>query len=241
MYFDDIGLHPLPPEPEPEPEPEPVPEPAEPSPLEAEGIAGFVTGDGASVGLSDSITLSTGGAASGQLSPASSDPQVTLYMTRDGSVPSADNNWGGPVAPGNPPMITRQQEGSGVYKVVAELDDAYSEVFTVFVTWTHEASLEVAAPVFEFAGRQITGSVEIPISDGTDEDLRLYISNEYTAAMLYITRDGSDPTPETFWKSQVADGTYLFSPEPTAAAYRVIAVWQDSVSPVASLDVSWVE
>ena len=209
--------------------------------LDAEGIAVFETGDGTLVMDSSSVPLTTGGANSGRLVPASSDSSVTLYMTRDGSRPSATNNWGGPMDPASPPLVTRQLEGSGVYKIVAEQDGVYSDVFTVYVTWQHEESPALDAPAFEVAGQPVRGSVELAISDGSDESLRLYIVSNYVAATLYISRDGTDPSPESFWKTQVADGTYLFSPEPTAAAYRVIAVWQDGVSPVASLDVTWTE
>jgi len=209
--------------------------------LDAEGIAGFETGTGAAVAASGSISLATGGADTGRLIPASSDPSVTLYLTRDGSVPSVANNWGGPVNPANPPLITRQLEGTGTYRVVAEREGIYSEVVMVFVTWQHEESPSVVLPTFEVAGRSVSGSVELGVSDGSDEDLRLYIGSNYVAATLYISRDGSDPTPENYWQSQIADGTYLFSAEPTAASYRVIAVWQSVVSPVAALDVAWVE
>ncbi|MCK4515309.1 MAG: hypothetical protein KAU31_08630, partial [Spirochaetaceae bacterium] len=214
---------------------------AEETLLDAEGIAVFETGDGAVVAASGSVTLATGGAETGWLIPASSDSSVTLYVTRDGSIPSAANNWGGPVDPADPLMITRLLEGTGTYRIVAELDGSYSEVLTIYVTWQHEESPVLEAPTFEVAGRRVSGSVEIPVSDGSDEDLRLYVGSNYVAATLYISRDGTDPTPENFWKSQMADGTYVFSSEPTMAAYRIVAVWQDVVSPVASLDVAWVE
>jgi hypothetical protein len=213
----------------------------EPALLEAEGIAVFEIGSGATVAASESITLATGGAEAGRLIPTSSNSSVTLYLTRDGSIPSAANNWGGPLDPDEPPLITRQLEGTGTYKLVAELDGSYSEVATVYVTWQHEESPALAAPTFVVAGSPMNGSVELSVSDGSHEDLRLYIVSDYGAATLYISRDGTDPTLEIFWKSQLADGTYLFSSEPTAAAYRVIAVWRDAVSPVASLDVVWVE
>lgn len=209
--------------------------------LEGDEIAMWLIGDGSPVADGTSITLATGGAASGQLIPGSSDASVTLYLTRDGSRPSAENNWGGPVDPSDPMIITRQSEGSGTYKVVAERDGMYSGVTTVYVTWRHEENPPLDAPVFKVGGRPVSGTVEIPVSDGSDEDRRLAIISNYRAATLYISRDGTDPTPDRYWQSQVADGTYLFSSEPTAAAYRVIAVWQDVVSPVASLDVIWVE
>lgn len=213
----------------------------EPGPLEQPGVVGFQTGSGALIEPDSTITLFTGGAESGRLVPTASDPSFTIYMTRDGSVPSAENNWGGAIDPEAPPLVTRALEGIAKYKVVAELDGEYSDVVTINVDWQHEESPSLDAPSFELDGRDVSGSVEIPVSDGTSEEGRLYIRSNYIAATLYISRDGSEPTPESFWKSQRADGTYLFSPQPTAAAYRVIAVWQDAVSPVASLDVTWVE
>lgn len=220
---------------------EEAPAAPEPSLLEQAGIAGFALPDGSAAAESASVSLATGGGSGGRLIPQSSDSGVLLYMTRDGSVPSADNNWGGPIDPGNPPVVTRQSEGSGVYKLVAALDGEYSEVFTVFVTWVHEADPAIDAPEFTVGGRAVSGAVEIPVSDGTVEENRLYISTNYTGATLYITRDGTDPTTESFWKSQVADGTYLFSPEPTTAAYRAMAVWQGVQSSIAALDVAWTE
>ena len=85
----------------------------------------------------------------------------------------------------------------------------------------------------------MTGSVTIPTSNGGDPAGRLQVACDYTAATLYISRDGSEPTPDSFWKSQVSDGTYIYSPEETTAEYRVIAVWQGTSSPVASLSVEW--
>lgn len=213
----------------------------EPSVLDEAGIAGFELFDGSTVADMATISLATGGGSAGRLIPVSTDDSVTLYVTRDGSVPTSSNNWGGPVDPANPPVISRQLEGSGVYKVVAELDGDYSHVFTIYVSWSHEESPSLGAPIFMVDGREVSGSVEIPVSDGSDAQRRLYISSNYTAATLFITRDGTDPTPGSFWKSQIADGTYVFSPEPTAAAYRAIAVWQGVQSDVAALDVTWIE
>jgi hypothetical protein len=235
-------------EPAPEPEPEPTPEvePAiveeetAPGPLEVQGIAGFVTSDNQAFADGDLVTLYTGGSVRGRLSPASTNPDVVLYVTRDGSVPSAENNWGGAIDPERPPVITRALEGTAVYRVVAELNEEYSDPFTLNVVWQHEEDPEVALPEFLVDGNPVTGSVELPVSDGSDAAGRLEISCEYLAATLYITRDGSDPSPDNYWKTQLCEGTYIYSPEPTAAQYRVIAIWQGAQSDVASLDVEWV-
>lgn len=219
----------------------PAVEDAAPGVLDATGIASFTTGDAKALTDGGSVTLATGGPQAGRLVPASTNPDVTLYMTRDGSAPSADNNWGGAMDPASPTVVTRQSEGTGAYRIVAELDGEYSDVFTVYVSWRHEDSPSLDAPVFEVDGRRVTGSVEIPVSDGSAEEGRLYIRSNYIAATLYVNRDGTDPSPDRYWKTQTADGTYLYSPEPTSASYRVIAVWQDAVSPSVSLDVTWVE
>jgi hypothetical protein len=206
-----------------------------------EGIAFFEAADGTRFETESIVTLPTGGPPSGRLLPSSSNPEVTLYVTRDGSVPSAENNWGGAIDPENPAPISRPLEGVASYRVVAELDGSYSEPFTLTVRWRHEESPDLARPVFRVDGREVSGSVTIPVSDGSDPASRLQIECRYDAATLYINRDGTDPTVDDAWESQLCDGTYLWAPEPTAAEYRVIAMWQGVASPVASLSVEWVE
>jgi hypothetical protein len=221
----------------------PEEQPAEPESkaLAEPDIASFRTADGRTFENESVVTLPTGGPSSGRLLPASSSGEVTLYVTRDGSVPSADNNWGGPIDPADPPPISRPLEGVASYRVVAALADEYSEPFTLTVIWEHEEDPEVEQPAFLVDGEPVSGSVSIPVSTGDDPAARLRIACGYAAATLYITRDGSQPSPDNYWKSQRCQGTYLWSPEPTAAEYRVIAVWQGAQSPVASLSVEWVE
>ena len=214
-------------------------EPA-PGPLDADGVAGFATADGSTFENGELVTLTTGGSDSGRLMPTSTNPDVVLYITRDGSVPSSQNNWGGPISPASPPEITRVLEGTAVYRVIAELDGEYSAPVTLNVVWRHEENPTVAAPRFAVDDRTVSGSVELPTSDGSTAEGRLEIQCDYLAATLYITRDGSAPSPDNFWKTQLCDGTYIYSPDPTAAEYRVVAVWQGVSSPVASLDVTWV-
>lgn len=233
-----------------EPAPEPAPELAEPEqpaddvatgPLDGPRVAAFETAAGARLEPLSIVTLPTGGPPEGRLLPTSTNPDATLYVTRDGSVPSAENNWGGPIDPANPRAISRPLEGTTSYRVVAELNGEYSEPFTVTIVWEHEESPDVSAPVFLLDGEEVRGSVEIPVSDGTDRSRRLEISCGYDAATLYLTRDGSTPTVDDYWETQTCAGTVIWAPEPTRSLYRVIAVWQGVSSPVASLDVRWVE
>lgn len=233
-----------------EPAPETAPDVAEPEqpvdepaldPLAEPRIAAFETAAGTQLESLSIVTLPTGGPPEGRLLPTSTNPDVTLYVTRDGSVPSAENNWGGPISPANPRPISRPLEGTTSYRVVAELDGEYSEPFTVTVVWEHEESPDVAAPRFLLDGEEVRGSVEIPVSDGTDPARRLEISCGYDAATLYLTRDGSTPSVDSFWETQTCAGTVIWAPEPTRSRYRIIAVWQGVSSPVASLDVTWVE
>lgn len=218
-------------------------EPADESagPLEEPEVAYFQAADGTSFVSGETVTLPTGGPPAGRLLPMSANPNVALYVTRDRSVPSAQNNWGGSIDPESPRPITRLLEGVALYQVVAELDGRYSDPFTLAVQWRHEESPDLARPTFLVEGREVSGSVEIPVSDGTDPAARLEIACGYAAAMLYINRDGTEPTVDEHWESQRCEGTYIWSPEPTAAEYRVIAIWQGVESPVASLAVEWVE
>ncbi len=210
-------------------------------PLDEPDVAYFEAADGSTFASGETVSLPTGGPPAGRLLAMSANPQVTLYVTRDRSVPSAQNNWGGPIDPEAPRPITRLLEGVALYQVVAELEGSYSDPFTLAVQWRHEESPELAAPAFLVDGREVSGSVEIPVSDGSDPAARLEIVCGYSAAMLYINRDGTEPTVDDAWESQRCEGTYLWSPEPTAAEYRVIASWQGVESPVAELSVEWVE
>ena len=210
-------------------------------PLAEDRIATFVTRTGGTFTNGQIVDLPTGGPAAGQLIPTSTRSDVTLYITRDGSVPSASNNWGGPIAAGETRVISRPLEGASTYRAIAELDGEYSDPFTLVVVWSHEEEIELAAPEFLVNGSAVSGSIRLQVSDGTDADNRLEIASEYGAATLYITRDGTEPSVDNFWQSQLADGTYIFSPGATLAEYRVTAIWQGNQSPVQSLTVEWVE
>ncbi len=208
--------------------------------LERAGVV-FHGGDGTEFRPDTIVTLPTGGPPRGRLIPMSTLHEVTLYVTRDGSVPSAANNWGGPIDPRDPRAISRPLEGVASYRVVAELDGAYGEPFTLTVIWQHETEPVVERPVFLVDGVQVTGQVDIPVSAGDDPSARLVIACGYTSATLYVTRDGSEPSVDNHWRSQPCEGTYLWSPESTLADYRVVAVWNGVRSPAAALEVEWVE
>lgn len=199
----------------------------------------FVTGDGAELTNGQTVRLATGGGPGGRLIPQADDPDATLYVTRDGSVPSEQNNWSGPIDPEDPPLISATLERAATYIVVAVTGETTSDPFLVQVVWEHEENPELAAPAFLIDGRTVGGSVTIPVSDGSDPARRLEVRCDYAAATLYITRDGSEPSADNFWQTQTCDGTYIWAPEPTVADYRVVAVWQGARSPVASLAVSW--
>ncbi len=216
----------------------PVVVPREPV-LSEPGVASFRTADGTGFRTETIVTLPTGGPPAGRLVPTSSRDDVTLYVTRDGSVPSAANNWDGPIDPRAPRPISRPLEGVASYRIVAALDGGYSEPFTLTVIWEHEDDPDVGAPVFTVNGREVSGSVTIPVSGGDNPANRLEITCTYLSSMLYITRDGTQPSVDNFWRSQPCEGTYIWSPDPTSAEYRAITVWRGVGSPVASLDVEW--
>ncbi len=205
------------------------------------GIASFRSAAGTRFRTETIVTLPTGGPPSGRLVPTSSRDDVTLYVTRDGSVPSAANNWDGPIDPREPRAISRPLEGVASYRIVAEHDGEYSVPFTLTVIWEHEEDPQVDGPVFSVNGREVSGSVSIPVSDGGNPAARLEIVCTYVSSMLYITRDGTDPSVDNYWRSQPCDGTYIWSPDPSAAEYRALAVWRGVTSPVASLDVEWTD
>ena len=227
-----------------EPDPEPAGTPAVETVrdiLETADIAAFSAADGTLFRTETIVTLATGGPPQGRLVPTSSRDDITLYVTRDGSVPSASNNWGGPIDPRNPRPVSRPLEGVASYRIVAELEGAYSEPFTITVIWRHEESPDVGPPAFSVGGQLVSGSISVAVSDGSDPQARLAISCRYTSAMLYLTRDGSDPSVDNYWRAQPCEGTYIWSPEPTGAEYRVIALWHGVRSPISTITVDWVD
>jgi hypothetical protein len=208
--------------------------------MESAGVR-FRGGDGTEFRPDTIVTLPTGGPPRGRLIPASTLDDVSLYVTRDGTVPSAANNWGGPIDPRDPRPISRPFEGVVSYRVVAGLDGAYSEPFTLTVIWQDESDPVVERPEYFVDGLPVAGQATIRVSAGDDASARLAIACGYTSATLYITRDGSPPSSDNHWRSQPCEGTYLWSPESTLADYRAIAVWNGVRSPAASLRVEWID
>jgi hypothetical protein len=222
-----------------EPAVESAPEPSRPAFLESSDVVEFRTAAGTVLATTGTVTLPTGGPPSGTVVPTSRRTDVTLFLTRDGSVPSETNNWGGGFTPDRPLTITRQLEGVTVYRLIAAAEGFTSDPLTVTVSWKHEENVELPVPRFVVSGSPVIGSVELPVSDGTVPSARLVVESEYSAATIYVTRDGSTPSPDNYWYSGIADGTYIWAPETTVGDYRAVAVWQGSTSPVAALRVEW--
>jgi len=225
---------------QPEPLPDESPE-TEMGGLERlEAVVGFVDATGRAFENGATVTLPTGGPPEGRLIPQT-DEDLTMYVTRDGSEPGPDDNWGGPIMPDEVVPISRALEGAATYAVIGETDGELTEPVTINVIWQHEEDPDLDRPEFSVDGSRVGRNAELPVSDGNDPAGKLTIDCNYVAATLYITRDGSEPSADNYWQTQSCLGTFIWAPEPTAAEYRVVAVWQGVSSPVASISVEWVE
>lgn len=210
-------------------------------PLTEPGVAYFETVGGQKLIDGSTATLPTGGPPSGRIIPMSDNPGVLLYVTRDGSKPSAGNNWGGAIAPGAALPITKQSEGAGTYSIVAELDGNYSAASTINIVWLHDEEASIDRPQFVVDGDEVSGRVTLPISNGGEMKGRLYIECDYSGATLFITNDGTEPSATNYLYTQVAEGTYLYSPDAAEVTYRVVATWQGATSPISEISVTWGE
>ncbi|MFP4377224.1 MAG: hypothetical protein ACLFP4_09285 [Spirochaetales bacterium] len=209
-------------------------------PARLAALVGFVDGTGRAFESGATVTLPTGGPPEGRLIP-NTDEDLTMYVTRDGSEPGPQNNWGGPIQPGEVVPISRALEGAATYAVIGEIDGELTEPVVVNVIWQHEENPDLDRPEFTVDGSTVGRNIELITSDGTDPEGQLMINCNYLSSILYVTRDGSEPSADNYWQTQSCLGTFIWAPEPTAAEYRVVAVWQGVSSPVASITVEWVE
>jgi hypothetical protein len=225
---------------QPEPAPEETTEVQTDAPDRLAALVGFVDATGREFENGATVTLPTGGPPEGRVIPQT-DEDLTMYVTRDGSEPGPDNNWGGAIAADEQVPISRALEGAATYAVIGEADGELTEPVTINVIWQHEEEPDLDRPEFSVDGSTVGRNVELPVTDGSDPAGQLMIDCNYVAATLYITRDGSEPSADNYWQTQSCLGTFIWAPEPTAAEYRVVAVWQGVSSPVATVNVEWVE
>lgn len=233
-------------QPEPEPEPEPTQTPP-PDPLAKADVVYFMDGTGARIEDGSSVTMPAGGPPDGRLTVESSSDQVVLYLTKDATIPSERNYWVGPIDPSAPPLaqnagpvITAQRQTTTQYRAVAAYEGRYSDVVTVTVTWELPAEPDLSPPRFVVDGDTLSGEVQLPVTrDG--EQARIAIHCGYAAAVLYITIDGTDPTPENYEYRQRCLGTYVYSVEPGVTEYRVISEFNGVLSELNALTVEWTE
>lgn len=226
-------------------------EPAEPAnPLADPDVVYFQDGTGARIEAGATVVMPIGGPPAGRLLVGSSSEQVTLYLTRDATIPSASNNWEGAIDPpaaaneGGPPVISSQRETITEYRAVAFYEGEYSEVVSVTIQWQAEEDPDLGPPRFVLDGNEVSATVQVPAAseEPVAESSRVYIESDYAAAELFITIDGSDPTPESFeYSREISLGTYVFSVEPGTTEYRVIARLGETISDVASITVEWTE
>lgn len=205
--------------------------------------AWFVDAKGDRVnGQDTAVTLPTGAPPSGRLFPRSDATQATLFVTIDGTVPTADNNWAS-FKPGETHRyISSLEAKTRTYRIVAMTDSGSAgPVSTCVVSWSDEQKPALEPPRFVAGGKELAPAAAVTLPTGGDKNRtgRLSLTCNYLGATLYITNDGSDPSPKNFWKSGICDGTYIYSANAFTATYKAIAVLRGSQSGVTEAKVSW--
>lgn len=224
-------------EPEPEPEQQAEAEPSEPEPSGPQ--AAFVGPGGEKLADGASITLPTGAPPDGRIYLWSSDADALGFVTRDGSIPTAENYWVGDIRVDGSRPISSTVETARIYRLMIVSGEEQSPVTTVRVNWQHQESPRIDQPEFVVGDDPVRGSVSLPVGGRDEPDGRLYIRSSYLGATIYVTNDGSDPSPENYWRTGLSDGFYVFATDEFATTYKAIAVLRDSTSPTASLSVEW--
>ena len=205
----------------------------------------FADAQGKPFANDSSISLPTGSPPGGRLYPHAQDPKATIYVTIDGTVPTADNHWAlfKPGESGR--FISSLDQKTRTYRIAA-IDEGSSKgapapVSTVIVNWKDEGNPVVNAPQFVVDGSNVApgASISLPVGGDGNAKGRLSLTCNYLGATVYLTKDGTDPSPKNFWKSDICDGTYVFSADAFTATYKAMAVLRGSESPITTVTVTW--
>ncbi len=202
----------------------------------------FVDAQGTRVPAEGTVTLPTGAPPSGRIFPRSDDGAAVIYVTVDGTIPTEYNNWTVFKSAETGRYISSLEAKPRTYRIVA-VDPAKGSgpVSTYLVNWTDEKNPKLDAPSFEANGNRIApgGEVTLPTGGESNPAGRLSVTCNYLGATLYITNDGSQPSPKNFWKSEICDGTYIFASNGFTASYKAMAVLRGSQSQVTEVKVTW--
>lgn len=202
----------------------------------------FVDAQGARVPADRTVNLPTGAPPAGRIFPRSDDASAVIYVTIDSTIPTETNNWAVFKTGETGRYISSLEAKSRTYRIVAgNTAKGTGPVSTYVVNWTDEDKPQLAAPRFEANGTQIAPGKDVTLPTGGDSNPagRLAVTCNYLGATLYITNDGSEPSPKNFWKSDICDGTYIFASNAFTASYKVMAVLRSSQSPVTEVKVTW--
>lgn len=212
----------------------PAPEPSGPQ-------AAFIDPDGDKLDDGASVTLPTGAPPEGRIYLWSSDAEAVGFVTRDGSIPTTENYWVGGIQIDGSRPISSTVETARIYRFMVVSGEEQSPVTTVRVNWQHQESPAIDEPEFVVGEDPVRGSVTIPVGGRDTPEGRLYIRSSYLGATIYVTNDGSDPSPDNYWRTGLSDGFYVYATDEFETTYKAIAVFREYTSPTASLSVAWVK
>ncbi|WP_455383101.1 hypothetical protein [Salinispira pacifica] len=202
----------------------------------------FVDGLGKRIAPDAAVSLPTGAPPVGRLYPRSDDAGAKIYVTVDGTIPTESNNWAAFTGGSSDRYISSLEAKNRTYRIAAvDGSKGSGPIGTYVVTWFDEEKPAIEPPRFVAGGTQLPAgaSVTLPTGGETDPAGRLSVTCNYLGATLFITRDGSDPSPKNFWKSDVCDGTYIFSANAFTTSYKVMAVLRGTESGITSVTVTW--